>query len=88
MRKTSLLLVAVAILISGCATQNSQRTVWNKSGATQSDLTKDHNQCDYEADVASPVADRSFQAAVDARILMSKLYKKCMVAKGWTESRQ
>lgn len=64
--------------------------VWTKPGASEVDFNKDNAQCDYETSAATQAVDYSYRTAfgqeLDRTIRKAELWKKCMIARGWTAS--
>lgn len=64
----------IALLLAGCAGQ------WERTGATQADLSSDQAQCRYEAEKAVAAVDN----AVAAGMRQGQITVSCMRVRGWT----
>jgi hypothetical protein len=89
--ETTMLVVALATALCGCASQP-----WQRPGATLEQLTRDEAQCAYEADLATSAGTgtvvvarpaTAFAASVVGGIATgvraATLRAECMQARGW-----
>lgn len=75
----SLLLPAIALLLSGCAGQ----TYWDKPGATQADLRRDSYSCERDARQSG-----YYGSGIIGAINMQEFFGRCMEAQSYTLRRQ
>lgn len=66
------------VTLTGCA-----QIVWNKPGATQQDFQRDSYQCERDARQSG-----YFGGGLAGAINFREFQQRCMMAAGWTPTRQ
>lgn len=69
-----LIVLALAVLISGC----SSTKFWQKQGASNADLRGDSYQCEKDA------RQSNFGGGLMGGALRQEFYDRCMESRGWT----
>ena len=79
--KKILLMLAVVMLLGGCATTPK---VWTKQGATQEEFKQDNNECARQSRASWSGGESDEFGRASAKLQANKLYKMCMESKGYT----
>ncbi len=77
--KKILLMLAVVMLLGGCATTPK---VWTKQGVTQEEFKQDNNECVRQSRASWSGGESDEIGRASAKLQANKLYKMCMESKG------
>src|SRR3974390_2624485 len=77
--------IAIAPLLSACASLSASQNEWDKPGATQNDFSAARFACMQQSQqrVSSTFADKAMHETRNEIITNSSLFNACMTSQGW-----